>query len=512
MATRNTQHAVRSSRSQHWVWPVLFVIALLALSAGGFMISNSGLLNRWIKRDATAIGGESVPLTRRQALNTAGVAPEDGRQGPSVGDTATAVVAVVNDRVITQADVDLAIAVGRVFYRASQGQPPGKVDEAGVVRQLVDDALVQQAATAAGIGVTEREITGFIKQLKAGEGVEDKALAAALEAEAISMDALRAEIRRVAINNKFVQQQVAAGVPADQANTALANWLDQQRPQADIHMEQIGAAEPVASLGEPVVGALAPQFTLSDTSAMLSAGLEGHEVALSDLQGQAVLLYFWTTWCPPCRAEMPAIEATYQKYKDQGFRVLAVDAEELPASVQNFVQEFGLTFQPLLDQTGAVAKRYRVRGLPVSYFVNRQGAITAVQVGAINPQDIDRLATEAMASTEAPRQQVTASDHEDDHELSEVHWHARLRIIVNGREEQLFNLEEKKFIDIHRPNLTLGEALATHEIDYAEDCILETCQEEQRSGTLTVRINGKETTDFASHVLQDGDEIVMELR
>lgn len=482
----------------------MFIVALLILFAGGFMLSNSGLLNRWIKRDATAIGGESIPPTRRQTLNTAGVAPGDGRQGQSAGDTATAVVAVVNDQVITQADVDLAIAVGRVFYRASQGQPPGKVDEAGIVRQLVDDALVQQAATAAGIGVTEREITGFIKQLKAGEGVEDKALAAALEAEAISMEALRAEIRRVAVNNKFVQQQVAAGAPADQANAALANWLDQQRPEADIHMEQIGAAEPVASLGEPEVGALAPQFTLGDS--------DGNEIALNDFQGQTVLLYFWTTWCPPCRADMPAIEATFQKYQDQGFRVLAVDAEEPPATVQSFAQEFGLSFQPLLDQAGAVARRYRVRGLPVSYFVNAQGAITTIHVGAISAPELDRFVTEAMASTQAPRQQVTASDHEDDHALSEVHWHARLRIIVNGREEQLFNLEEKKFIDIHRPNLTLGEALAEHEINYAEDCILETCQAEQRSGTLIVRINGQETTDFAGHVLQDGDEVVMELQ
>ena len=72
--------------------------------------------------------------------------------------------------------------------------------------------------------------------------------------------------------------------------------------------------------------------------------------------------------------------------------------------------------------------------------------------------------------------------------------------------------QAENVIDIHRPNLTLGEALATHEINYAEDCILETCQEEQRSGTLTVRINGQETADFAGHVLQDGDEVVMELQ
>lgn len=312
------------------------------------------------------------------------------------------------------------------------------------------------------------------------------------------MGDVQAEIRQVVIDNKF-RQQVLAG----QAETAYADWLKRQRAEADIQMQQIAAAEPVVSRGDPVAGALAPDFTLQDQA--------GNEVTLSDSFGQPLLLYFWTTWCPPCQAELPVIEATYQEYKDQGFRVLAVNVQEQPAQVQTFIQESGLTLPTVLDETGAVAKRYRVRGLPTSFFVNPQGAITAVQVGAMSPQVLEQFTTGAITSTQVP-QQMRAAGQDDDHTDNEVHWHTRLRIIVDGREEKLFNLENQEFIDIHHPNLTLGEALATYKINYAEDCILDTCQETERRGTLTVRINGEVTADFAGYILKDGDEVVMELQ
>ncbi len=65
---------------------------------------------------------------------------------------------------------------------------------------------------------------------------------------------------------------------------------------------------------------------------------------------------------------------------------------------------------------------------------------------------------------------------------------------------------------IPHPNLPLGEALATYQINYAGDCILETCQEQGQRGTLTVRINGEAVSDFAGYILKDGDEVVMELQ
>ena len=85
----------------------------------------------------------------------------------------------------------------------------------------------------------------------------------------------------------------------------------------------------------------------------------GEEYTLSELKGNAVLVNLWATWCPPCRAEMPAIEKMYQEYKDQGFIVLAVNMtyQDDPANVVPFIQEYGLTFPILLEETGDVAPR-----------------------------------------------------------------------------------------------------------------------------------------------------------
>ena len=125
----------------------------------------------------------------------------------------------------------------------------------------------------------------------------------------------------------------------------------------------------------PQVGFTAPDFTLKTP--------EGDSYDLSSLKGQAVLVNLWAPWCPPCRAEMPAIEKMYQEYKDQGFVVLAVNStvQDNPFDIAPFLEAYKLTFPVLLDETGDVSRMYQVRSLPSSYFINRLGIITEVVVG-----------------------------------------------------------------------------------------------------------------------------------
>lgn len=125
----------------------------------------------------------------------------------------------------------------------------------------------------------------------------------------------------------------------------------------------------------PQAGFVAPDLTLKTPT--------GKTYTLSELKGQAVLVNLWTTWCPPCRAEMPAIEKMYQEYKDQGFIVLAINMtyQDDPFAVVPFAEEYGLTFPILLDETGEVGKAYQLRSLPSSYFINRFGIITEVVIG-----------------------------------------------------------------------------------------------------------------------------------
>ncbi len=109
--------------------------------------------------------------------------------------------------------------------------------------------------------------------------------------------------------------------------------------------------------------------------------LEGETIALSDLRGQVVIINFWATWCPPCRAEMPALQKVYEQYRDQGLTILAVNQQESNQRVADFTGQFGLTFPILMDRDGRVFARYRVTALPTTFFVDREGIIREVTIG-----------------------------------------------------------------------------------------------------------------------------------
>jgi cytochrome c biogenesis protein CcmG/thiol:disulfide interchange protein DsbE len=125
----------------------------------------------------------------------------------------------------------------------------------------------------------------------------------------------------------------------------------------------------------PQEGFSAPDFTLKTTT--------GEIYTLSDLKGQAVLVNLWATWCPPCRAEMPAMQRIYEEYQEQGLVILAVNMtyQDAPLDIMPFVNEYRLTFPILLDETGKVAHLYQLPSLPSSYFINRAGIITEVVIG-----------------------------------------------------------------------------------------------------------------------------------
>jgi peroxiredoxin len=115
----------------------------------------------------------------------------------------------------------------------------------------------------------------------------------------------------------------------------------------------------------------AMDFTLLDVNA--------REVRLADLRGKTVLLNFWTTWCPPCRSEMPDMEKLYQKFKNRNFAMVAVSMRETAEVVKQFTESHRLNFTVVLDQNGEVSRRFRIRSIPTSYILNTRGQI----VGAV---------------------------------------------------------------------------------------------------------------------------------
>lgn len=125
----------------------------------------------------------------------------------------------------------------------------------------------------------------------------------------------------------------------------------------------------------PQKGFLAPDFSLETPT--------GEKISLSQMRGQAVLVNIWATWCPPCREEMPTIQKYYEQYKEQGFVVLGINStvQDNPLDVVPFVNQYGLTFPILLDETGALGPKYDLRSLPSSFFINRDGSIAEVVIG-----------------------------------------------------------------------------------------------------------------------------------
>jgi thiol-disulfide isomerase/thioredoxin len=110
--------------------------------------------------------------------------------------------------------------------------------------------------------------------------------------------------------------------------------------------------------------------------------LDGGKVKLSGLKGSVVILNFWATWCPPCRAEIPSMESFHKKLRSKGLRVLAVDLAEETGKVRDFVTKNKMEVTILLDGTGQVGGTYGASSIPTTYVIGKDGAILARTIGA----------------------------------------------------------------------------------------------------------------------------------
>lgn len=132
-------------------------------------------------------------------------------------------------------------------------------------------------------------------------------------------------------------------------------------------------------------GFQAPGFSLTT--------LSNENIDTESLRGKVILVNLWASWCPPCRAEMPAFERAYQQYKNQGLVILAVNStiQDDLQKAKKFVAEYNLTFPILLDSQGTVTRLYQVQALPLSVFVGRDGTIREIIPGG--PMDEALLRT-----------------------------------------------------------------------------------------------------------------------
>ena len=144
------------------------------------------------------------------------------------------------------------------------------------------------------------------------------------------------------------------------------------------------AGEAVSVVPVPVEF-LAPELVLTD--------LSGAAVSLADYQGQVVLVNNWATWCPPCRAEMPELEAYYLAHKAEAFTLIGVSAGDTAAQVESFVQQYGVSFPMWLDLEGEALRAFQNNSLPSSYVIDRTGTVRLAWTGAISLEMLEAYVT-----------------------------------------------------------------------------------------------------------------------
>jgi thiol-disulfide isomerase/thioredoxin len=148
------------------------------------------------------------------------------------------------------------------------------------------------------------------------------------------------------------------------------------------------AAAPVSSSAAPgstnemllKAGFAVPKAEITASDFTL-ASLDGRNVSLASYKGSFVFLSFWATWCGPCKQELPSVQALYNKLKDKGLVIVAVDVMEESKTVSAFVKANHMTFPVLLDADGKVGGEYDARSIPTNYLVDRNGKILARVVG-----------------------------------------------------------------------------------------------------------------------------------
>lgn len=117
----------------------------------------------------------------------------------------------------------------------------------------------------------------------------------------------------------------------------------------------------------------APDFTLKD--------MDEETYTLKSFAGKPVIINFWATWCPPCRAELPAMNRAWQKVKDKGVAMVAINVGEDDGTIFAFQADYPIDFTVLLDEDGKTVKRWPVRGLPTTFVLDPQGRIVYRAVG-----------------------------------------------------------------------------------------------------------------------------------
>jgi thiol-disulfide isomerase/thioredoxin len=144
---------------------------------------------------------------------------------------------------------------------------------------------------------------------------------------------------------------------------------------AAVEQQEAAAAAAKKIQASLVTGTNFPGFSVPD--------VDGKPLSLADYKGKVVLIDFWATWCPPCRAEIPNVVATYKKYHSQGFDIIGVSLDQNRLKLVNFTKDKGMTWPQFFDGQGwenELAVKYGIEAIPATYLLDGNGIIIAKEL------------------------------------------------------------------------------------------------------------------------------------
>ncbi|WP_058307542.1 thiol-disulfide oxidoreductase ResA [Gracilibacillus massiliensis] len=132
------------------------------------------------------------------------------------------------------------------------------------------------------------------------------------------------------------------------------------------------------------IGDQAPDFQLKQVATNNEAALR-----LSDFEGKGVMLNFWATYCEPCEREMPYMEQLYPEYKEKGVEIVAISVDATEIVIDNFVDQYNLSFPILHDKNSQVLDAYGIRPLPTTYFIDENGVVVERVLGELTLERLE---------------------------------------------------------------------------------------------------------------------------
>ncbi|THE14232.1 TlpA family protein disulfide reductase [Bacillus timonensis] len=165
--------------------------------------------------------------------------------------------------------------------------------------------------------------------------------------------------------------------------TGLIVWTINSNISFAIPKEEAETVEQKVGISD---GQLAPDFTLKT--------INGEEMKLSAFRGKKVILNYWASWCPPCKAEMPHMQEFYEENKESNVVLLSVNlttAEKKGSDVAKFVEDYELTFPVMLDEKGDIGQTYQAYAIPTSYLIDTKGVVRKKIVGPMDKEMMNGL-------------------------------------------------------------------------------------------------------------------------